>query len=71
MSNVDTLVSAGLILSSNLPSQTDQATINKLSTDEINALISVYNAVGASFLQTNCNVSSVGPSASRIVGIVF
>ena len=72
MSNVDTLVANGLILSSNMPSQADQDTINNtLTADEISALIKVYNTVGASFLQRNCNVSSPGPSAQRIVGIVF
>ncbi len=72
MSNVDTLVTKGLILANNLPSQADQDTINNnLSSDEINALVSVYNKVGAAFLQRNCNVPTVPPSPQRIVGIVF
>ena len=72
MANVDTLVSAGLIVNASRISTADQNAINSLSTDEINALISVYNTVGIKFLQNNCGTSDVAPSATgHALGIVF
>jgi len=71
MNNVQLLINAGLILSTNLPSAADQATINALSETEVKGLINIYNTVGTSFLQRNCNVSSVPPGPSQTLGIVF
>jgi hypothetical protein len=72
MANVDTLVSAGLIANASQISSQDQDTINKLTTDEINALISVYNAVGLGFLSRNCGSSSPAASpTTHPLGIVF
>jgi hypothetical protein len=71
MNNVQLLIQAGLILSSNLPSPDDQTTINNLSQAEVKGLIDIYNNLGAAFLERNCNVSSVVPGAGRTLGIVF
>ena len=72
MSNIDTLTSAGLIASGSTFSDADTKAINNLTTDEVNALISVYNAVGLDFLSRNCGSSSPAPSpTTHPVGIVF
>jgi hypothetical protein len=73
MANYDDLVSAGLINSSNPPSQTDIETINKLSSSDVQGLINVFNAVGSPFLTRNCNGAggTVNSNPSRTIGIVF
>jgi hypothetical protein len=71
--NVDLLVSAGLILASNLPNATDCATINGLSQTDVQGLINVFKGVTSPFLVNNCNPSgTVAPApGSRTIGIVF
>jgi len=59
--NIVTLTNAGLIASGATFSSEDQATIDNLSTDEVNALISVSQAVTTDFLVRNCGSSSPGP----------
>jgi hypothetical protein len=72
MANVDTLVSAGLIVNASRISAGDQATINALSADEITALINVYNTVGVKLLQNNCGTSDIAATATgHALGIVF
>lgn len=72
MSNIDTLTSAGLIASGATFNADDTATINNLSTDEVNALISVSQAVSSDFLSRNCGSSSPGASpTTHPIGIVF
>jgi hypothetical protein len=72
MSNIDTLTKAGLIASGSVFSQADQTTINNLSADEVNALISVSQAVSTDFLVRNCGSSSPGASpTTHPIGIVF
>ena len=71
MNNVQLLISAGLILSTNLPNTADQATINALSETEVKGLIDIYNTLGTAFLERNCNVSSVPPGPGQTLGIVF
>jgi len=72
MSNIDTLTAAGLIVNASRISKADQDTINSLSSDEINALINVYNTVGLTFLSNNCGSSDPAPSAAgHPLGIVF
>ena len=60
--NIVTLTNAGLIASGATFSSEDQATIDNLSTDEVNALISVSQAVTTDFLVRNCGSSSPGAS---------
>jgi hypothetical protein len=71
--NLDLLISAGLIQSNNLPNATDIATINSLDQTEVEGLISICSTVGTSFLTNNCNPGgSVGPGPGvRTIGIVF
>jgi len=72
MANVDTLVKAGLIADAAQIAPQDQATINNLTTDEVNALISVYNTVGLAFLSNYCGSDDPAPSpATHPIGIVF
>lgn len=71
MSNVSTLMNAGLIAGSAMLSQADQDTINNLTTDEVNALISISQKVSLDFLSRNCGSSSPAAGASHPVGIVF
>ncbi len=72
MSNIDTLTKAGLIAAGSVFSQADQTTINDLSADEINALISVSQAVSVDFLVRNCGSNSPEASpATHPIGIVF
>ncbi|HTV64646.1 MAG TPA: hypothetical protein VMD98_03530 [Bryocella sp.] len=74
--NLQLLMDAGLIYSTNQPSATDIATINGLSQSDVQALIRIYNAVSStSFLTNNCNPGgTVVPSPTpgqRTIGIVF
>ncbi len=72
MSNIDTLTKAGLIAAGSVFSGADQTTINNLSADEVNALISVSQAVTTDFLVRNCGSSSPGASpTTHPIGIVF
>lgn len=72
MSNINTLMNAGLIAQGATFSEADTKTINSLTTDEVNALINVYNAVGLDFLSRNCGSSDPGPSpTTHPIGIVF
>ncbi len=73
MNNVQLLIQAGLILAGSLPSPADQATINALNQSEVQALISIYQTVGANFLVNNCNPGgTIAPGQnSRTIGIVF
>lgn len=72
MANVDTLVTAGLIVNAARINAADQAAINALSADEITALINVYTTVGIKLLQNNCGTSDIAPSATgHALGIVF
>jgi hypothetical protein len=70
MSNISTLTNAGLITSGTVFSPADVTTIENLSTDEVNALISVYNQVGLSFLARNCGPNPA-PGPGHPIGIVF
>jgi hypothetical protein len=70
MSNIATLMSAGLITSGSVFNPADTAAIENLSTDEVNALISVYNKVGLSFLSRNCGPNPA-PGPGHPIGIVF
>jgi len=71
--NLQLLISAGLILESNMPNAGDIATINNLSQSDVQGLINVFSAVGSPFLVNNCNPGgTVAPSpGSRTIGIVF
>jgi len=72
MSNIATLMNAGLIAAGSTFSSADQTTIESLSTDEVNALISISQAVTTDFLSRNCGSSSPGPSpTTHPIGIVF
>jgi hypothetical protein len=72
MSNIGTLMNAGLIAAGAVFSEADQTTINNLSADEVNALISVSQAVSTDFLVRNCGSSSPGASpTTHPIGIVF
>ena len=72
MSNVNTLMTAGLIAANAVFSQADQNTIESLSTDEVNALISISQTVSLDFLSRNCGSSSPAASpTTHPVGIVF
>jgi hypothetical protein len=72
MSNVATLTSAGLIAASSVFSPSDTAMIESLSTDEVNALISISQKVSLDFLGRNCGSSSPAASATtHPIGIVF
>jgi len=69
--NLQKLINKNLVKLDKLPNATDAATIERLSPSDVDALIRVYETVGAPFLSTNCNVSDPSPGASRIIGIVF
>ncbi len=71
MSNIDTLKAAGLMTAGAALTATDTATINSLTTDEVNALISVYNKVGLNFLSRNCGSNDPAAGAAHAIGIVF
>jgi hypothetical protein len=72
MSNIATLTSAGLIAAGATFSEADQNTINSLSADEVNALISISKKVSLDFLSRNCGSPSPAAAAStHPVGIVF
>ncbi|MGC2111623.1 MAG: hypothetical protein WA655_19055 [Candidatus Korobacteraceae bacterium] len=72
MSNVATLTTAGLIATGSTFSDADTKTIESLSTDEVNALISISQKVTSDFLSRNCGSSSPGPSpTTHPLGIVF
>jgi hypothetical protein len=71
MSNITTLMNAGLIASGTVFSAEDTATIENLSATEVQALIAVYNQVGLSFLSRNCGSSSPAPGPGHPIGIVF
>jgi hypothetical protein len=72
MSNLTTLISAGLIDGSTPLSQADQDVINNnLSAAEVSALISVYGKVGLSFLSRNCGSATPAPGPGHPIGIVF
>lgn len=70
MSNITTLMNAGLITSGTVFSPQDTATIEALSSDEVQALINVYNAVGLNFLARNCGPNPA-PGPGHPIGIVF
>ena len=70
MSNITTLMNAGLIAANAVFSPGDTAIIEGLSTDEVNALINVYNACGTTFLQNNTGCNPV-PGPGHPIGIVF
>jgi hypothetical protein len=70
MSNITTLMNAGVITSGTVFSPADTTVIENLSTDEVNALISVYNTVGLNFLTRNCGPNPA-PGPGHPIGIVF
>ncbi len=71
MSNIATLMNAGLIAAGTVFSSDDTATIEALSSTEVQALIDVYNNVGLSFLSRNCGSSAPAPGPGHPIGIVF
>ncbi len=72
MSNIATLMNAGLIAANAVFSQADQNTIESLSSDEVNALISISQKVTTDFLSRNCGSSSPAASpTTHPIGIVF
>jgi hypothetical protein len=72
MSNIATLMNAGLIASGSTFNSGDQTIIESLSTDEVNALISISQKVTSDFLSRNCGSSSPGASSTtHPIGIVF
>ncbi len=68
MSNLTTLQNNGLIASNATFNATDTAIIDSLTTDEMNALISVKGKVTAEFIANN--IGSAG-AATKSIGIVF
>ena len=68
MANIDTLRNAGLISGTATFNATDIAIINSLTTDEINALISVKGKITAEFIANN--IVAAG-TPSKTIGIVF
>ncbi|MGB8887200.1 MAG: hypothetical protein WCC87_10785 [Candidatus Korobacteraceae bacterium] len=72
MSNVATLMNAGLIAANTVLTQADQNTIESLSSAEVNALISINQKVTTDFLSRNCGSSSPAASpTTHPIGIVF
>lgn len=67
MSNLSTLQNAGLIAQGASFNATDMAIINNLTTDEVNALISVAGKLTPQFIASNIAT----PPAGMPVGIVF
>jgi hypothetical protein len=72
MSNITTLMNAGLIAPASVFSPSDTAMIESLSTAEVNALISISQKVSLDFLGRNCGSSDPAPSpTTHPIGIVF
>jgi len=69
--NIVTLTNAGLIASGATFSSEDQATIDNLSTDEVNALISVSQAVTTDFWSGTAARPPPGLAHHTPDGIVF
>ena len=74
--NLQLLIDANLIDSSNQPNATDIATINNtLAQADVQALIRIFGQVSTTFLTNNCNPGgTVAPSPTpgqRTIGIVF
>lgn len=67
MSNLSTLQNAGLIAQGASFNATDMAIINNLTTDEVNALISVSGKLTPQFIANNIATSGTGMP----IGIVF
>ncbi len=71
MSNVNTLMQAGIIAGSAVLAPEDQTFIESLSLDEVNALISIHNNAPSGFWSRNCGSSSPTPGSNQSIGIVF
>ena len=53
MNNFDMLINAGVIPPDHSLSDSDIAVINKLTTDEVNALVSLQSSLGTDFIRRN------------------
>ncbi len=71
MSNISKLTSAGLIAAGASFSDADQALLESLSDDEVNALISIKQKLPAEFLQRNCSGGPQAAAGGPALGIVF
>ncbi len=71
MSNVTTLMQAGIIAGNAVLSADDTTFINGLSDAEVNALISIHNNAPSGFWSRNCGSSSSTPISGQSIGIVF
>ncbi len=72
MSNLATLTNAGLIVAGSTFSSADQNAIESLSTDEVNALISISQKISSDFFTRNCGgVAAAASPTTHPVGIVF
>ena len=70
MGNVQRLMDAGIIAAGAALSPADQDIINRLTDDEVSALISINSKLPSDFKQRNFASAGAQPSA-RIIGIVF
>ena len=73
MSNISRLTQAGLVRANATLTQADQDVINRLSDDEVSALISVSQKLPADFVSRHFG-SAASPAqgvASQSLGIVF
>ena len=70
MGNVKRLMDAGIIAAGAALSQADQDVINRLTDDEVSALISINSKLPSDFKQRNFG-SAGAQQSSHIIGIVF
>ena len=66
------LTNARLIVANTTFSSDDQNAIESLTSDEVNALISISQKIGSGFFSRNCGgVTPAASSTTHPVGIVF